>query len=200
MTGLQVFTSPKIALACLPVSSTPPSIVLGEALADEERIGPFLIVRALKLVRARASALARLPGPELSVLVAAWSKCFNPPWRPKWAAAGAFDAAYGKVRAALPRHLEPSLAVLGLEAGAAMEETSLPLGSFAIEWADRAALLALGDPSLAFEAIAATSGDTWSGATDRAAWIARTPEALSLAAFAVSDAFIQARARLGLDA
>jgi predicted Zn-dependent protease len=200
ISGLQVFTSPKIALACLPVSSTPPSILLGEALADQERIGPFLVVRALKLVKARASALARLPGPELSVLVAAWLKCFNPPWRPKWAAAAALDAAYGKVRAALPRHLEPSLAVLGLEAGAAMEEASLPLGSFAIEWADRASLLALGDPSLAFEAIAATIGDTWNGATDRSGWIARTPEALSLAAFAVSDAFVQARARLGLDA
>ncbi len=197
--GLQILTSPKLELSCIPVSSASPTIVMGEALAANERVGPFLVVRALKLVRSRASALMRFQPQELSVLIAAWMRCFNPSWRPKWAASTAVDVAYGKVRAALPRHLDPNLVALALEAGSAMEAAPLPLGSLAVDWADRAALLALGDPSAAFEAIAASSGEGADVRVSPPTWIAGNPEALGLAAFALSDAFLQARGRLGLD-
>jgi cellulose synthase operon protein C len=63
-------------------------------------------------------------------------------------------------------------------------------------------LLALGDPNAALDAIAAVGGLAEGAPQDptaRAAWIARTPEARDLVAFAVSDAFAEARARLGLD-
>jgi tetratricopeptide (TPR) repeat protein len=200
LSSLQVFTSPKLERACIPVSSASPTLIMGDALAGDERVGPFLVVRALKLVQSHASALVRLPPADLAVLVAAWLRCFNPTWRPKWAAAATLDAAQGRVRAALPRNLDPNLAVLALEIGAAMEEGALPLGALAMEWADRAALLALGDPGMAMEAIATGAAPEVNQAGGRAAWIARTPEALSLASFAVSDAFIQARGRLRLDA
>jgi tetratricopeptide (TPR) repeat protein len=200
LAGLQVFTSPKLERACIPVSSAPPTIVMGDALVGDERVGPFLIVRALKLVQSHASALVRVPAAELSVLIAAWLKCFNSTWRPQSGAPGSVDAAYPKIRAALPRNLDPNLSVLALETGAAMEAGALPLGTLAIEWADRAAVLALGDPHMAFEAIAMGAAEPTGEPRARAAWIARTPEALSLASFLVSDAFIQARGRLGLDA
>ncbi len=200
LNGLQVFTSPKLGYSCIPVSSAGPTIIMGEAVASDERAGPFLVVRALKLVRSHASALVRVPPPELAVLVAAWLKCFNPSWRPKWVATAALEAARGRVRAALPRNLDPNLAVLALEIGAAMEQGALPFGTLAIEWADRAALLALGDPGMALEAIAAGGPRPADQPGGRTAWVARTPEALSLACFAVSDPFIQARGRLRLDA
>jgi tetratricopeptide (TPR) repeat protein len=200
LNGLQIFTSPKLEYSCIPVSSAAPTIIMGDAIAGDERVGPFLVVRALKLVRSRASALVRVPPADLAVLVAAWLRCFNPAWRPKWVAPGALEAAQGRVRAALPRNLDPNLTVLALEIGAAMEQAPLPLGALATEWADRAALLALGDPGMALEAIAAGGPQPDDQPGGRAAWVARTPEALSLASFAVSDPFIQARARLGLDA
>jgi tetratricopeptide (TPR) repeat protein len=199
LNGLQVFTSPKLEYSCIPVSSAAPTIIMGDAVAGDERVGPFLVVRALKLVRSRASALVRLPPAELAVLVAAWLKCFNPAWRPQWVVPAALEAAQGRVRAALPRNLDPNLAVLALEVGAAMEQGALPLGTLAIEWADRAALLALGDPGMALQAIAAGAPPPADQPGGRTAWVARTPEALSLASFAVSDLFIQARGRLGLD-
>jgi len=200
LSGLQIFTSPKMDLSCIPVSSASPTLILGEALASDERVGPFLVVRALKLVRSHASALVRIPPADLAVLVAAWLRCFNPAWRPKWVAAATLDAAQGRVRAALPRNLDPNLAVLALETGASMEAGALPLGTLALEWADRAALLALGDPCMALEALAAVAPQQVDPQGGRAAWIARTPEALSLASFAVSDPFMQARGRLRLDA
>jgi hypothetical protein len=173
---------------------------MGDVLASDERVGPFLVVRALKLVRCHASALVRIPAADLAVLVAAWLRCFTPAWRPKWVAAATLDAAQGRVRAALPRHLDPNLAALALETGAAMEAAALPLGTLAMEWADRAALLALGDPCMALEAIGAASPQPVDPRGGRAAWIARTPEALSLASFGVSDPFMQARGHLRLDA
>jgi hypothetical protein len=200
LNGLQIFTSPRLELSCMPVSSVPPTIVMGEALASDERVGPFLVVRALKLVRSRASALVHVPAAELSVLVAAWLKCFNPTWQPKWIAAATLDIAHARVRAALPRGLEASMGVLALEAGTVMEGGALSLGSLAVEWADRVSLLAFGDPNMAFEAMAAGAALAAGDPSARAAWIARTPEARSLASFVVSDAFIQARGRLGMDA
>jgi tetratricopeptide (TPR) repeat protein len=200
LNGLQIYTSPKLELSCMPVSSVPPTIVMGDALAGDERVGPFLVVRALKLVRSRASALVHVPAAELSVLVAAWLRCFNPTWQPKWIAAATLDVAHARVRAALPRGLEASMGVLALEAGSVMEGGAPALGSLAVEWADRVSLLAFGDPNMAFEAIAAGAALAAGDSSVRAAWIARTPEARSLASFVVSEAFIQARSRLGMDA
>jgi hypothetical protein len=64
------------------------------------------------------------------------------------------------------------------------------------------ALLALGDPGAALDAIA-TAGGLVDGAPadprERAAWISRTPEARDLVAFGVTDAFAQVWSRLGTD-
>ena len=77
---MNLLSSPKLGAVCIPVGSAPPTIVVGEALVADERIGAFLALRALKLVRVKASALGRTVPGELGVLVSAWLKCFNPSW------------------------------------------------------------------------------------------------------------------------
>ena len=112
------------------------------------------------------------------------------------------NALGGRLQAALPRGLGPDLATLALEAAGTIGTQAGALGAQAIAWADRVALLALGDANAAFDAIAAAAG-TSKGAPrepkDRSVWIARSPEARDLIAFAVTENFAEVRARLGLD-
>ncbi len=198
----QVFSSPKVGLTCLPVGSSPPTILLGEALLGNERLAPFLVMRAVKLVCARASAFGRTPPAELAVLVSAWLKCFNPGWQPQGINPAALSAAGARVQSALPRTLAPDVGVIALEVAGGLGTMAATLGPNALCWANRTALLALGDPNTALDAIAAAAGQAGGAPQDpaaRATWIARTPEARDLVAFGVTDAFAEARARLGLD-
>jgi hypothetical protein len=75
------------------------------------------------------------------------------------------------------------------------------LGASTLAWANRAALLAIGDPNAALDAVAWTIGKDAAptDAKERGSWVVRTREASDLLAFSVSDAYAEARARLGLD-
>jgi predicted Zn-dependent protease len=197
--GLQVFVSPRVGPVCLPVGS-PPALVLGEALLERERAAQFLVLRALKLLRAHASALGRGNPSEVAVLVSAWLKAFNPTWQPQGVTTTALNSIFPRMQAALPRSPDPDVPMLALEASATLDGRQATVGFSALAWANRAALLALGDPSTALDAIATAAGLEGGAPTDareRAAWISRTPEARDLVAFGVTDAFAQVCARLG---
>jgi hypothetical protein len=200
--ALQVLTSPKLGLTCVPVSSSPPTIVLGEGLLGMERAAAFLVLRALKLVSAKASAFGRTPPAELAVLVSAWLKCFNPTWQPQGINPAQLNAAGGRVQAGLPRNLDADVGVIALEVAGGLGTQAATLAPGALSWGNRIALLALGDPNQALDAIAAAAGLAAGAPKDpaeRATWISRTPEARDLVAFGVTDAFAEARSRLGLD-
>ena len=199
--AIQLLVSPKLGSVCIPVGSSPPVLVVGESLVGDERLGPFLVVRAIKLVQAKASVLARATPADLAVLVSAWLKCFNPTWQPQGVNLALVNAVGGRLQAALARNLDRDLAPLALEAAAAIGTQAGALGALAAAWADRVALLFLGDPNVALDAIAAAGGggETPLEPKERAAWIARTPEARDLIAFAVTDAFAEARTRIGAD-
>jgi tetratricopeptide (TPR) repeat protein len=200
--SVQVLVSPRLGVACLPCSSAPPVIVVGEALATQERLAGFLVLRALKLVQARASALARMPAAELPVLVSAWLKCFNPTWQPQGVNAAAVNAMGGKIQAALPRHVEPDVGVVALEVAGTLGTQAASLGVQALNWGNRTTLLALGDATGLLDAIAVAGGLPGGAPRDpkeRAAWIQRTAEARDTIAFGVSDAFADARMRTGVD-
>jgi tetratricopeptide (TPR) repeat protein len=199
---LEVLASPKVGLNCIPAGSSPPTLVVGESLLANDRLAPFLLMRALKLVFARAASLGRTPPAELAVLVSAWLKCFNPSWQPQGISLPALNAAGGRVQAALARNLDPDVGVIALEVAGGLGTQAATLGPSALQWGNRVALLALGDPNAALDAIAAAGGLPAGAPQDpaeRAAWIARSPEARDLLAFGVTDAFAEARARLGLD-
>jgi predicted Zn-dependent protease len=196
--GLQVMSSPRVGPVCLPLGA-PPALLFGEAILDREPIAQFLALRALKLVRARAAALGRGVPSEVAVAVSAWLKAFNPSWQPQGVTTAALNSVFPRVQAALPRSLDADAPVLALEASAALDGRQATVGFAALAWANRAALLAVGDPNVALDAIAATAGlETGAPAEvrERAAWISRTPEARDLVAFGVTDAFAQVCARL----
>jgi tetratricopeptide (TPR) repeat protein len=213
LSGVQVLVSPKVGTHCIAVGSTPPTLLAGESLAPGDPTSTFLILRALHLVRAKAAALGRTAPADIAVLVAAWLKCFNPSWHPQGIHAAALAAACGRVQVALPRTLDPDVGALALEVASALGTQAPALGQAALAWADRVALLALGDPNAALDAIANATAQGRAGAegrtnpgagaprdpAERAAWIARTPEARDLVAFCVTDGFADARGRLGLD-
>ena len=208
--NLNLLVSPRLGTVCLPVGSSPPALVMGESLLSDERIGSFLALRALKLVRVNASALGRTVPGELGVLVSAWLKCFNPEWMPQGINAAALTTAIARIQGALPRNLAPDVGVIALEVAATIGTRQATLGPAALAWANRVAMLALGDPNAALDAIASAGAPGAVGIAgppkaaprdpkERAAWVARTPEARDLVAFGATEAFAEARARLGLD-
>ena len=178
---VQALVSAKLGRTCVPCSSSPPMIVLGESLltAPSEPARLFLIMRALKLVQARASALVRTPASDMAVLMAAWLQLFNPQWRPDGFNPAAMNEAIRRLRAGLPRQLPPDVGVIALDVAGSIGTQGAAMGAAAIAWANRMALLAVGDPGAAFEAIAWSLGikdGAPTGATERAAWASRTHE------------------------
>ena len=68
-------------------------------------------------------------------------------------------------------------------------------------WGDRCALLSCASPSTALTAIAWAGGHTNAPpppGKDRLVWVGRNAEAREMILFAVSDAYVEARSRLGV--
>ena len=201
---IHVLVSPKLGAVVMPVGARPPNppcVIVGSSMVGDERIAPFLLFRAVKLIAAKAAAFARSSPSDMAVLVSAWLKCFNPSWQPQGINPAMLNAAAGKVQAALPKRLDPDVATLALEVSSAIGTQQITLGPNAIAWGNRVALLGLGDPNLALDAIGAAATPPVTvpaDPTERASWIAKTPAARELIAFGVTDAFAEARVRLGL--
>jgi hypothetical protein len=201
--GMRVLVSPQLGRACVPASSEPPTLVVGEALlgVTNERARAFMVVRALKLIHAHASALVRTPAAELGILVSAWLQYFNPTWTPPGVNPAMLAAAAKRLSGALPRNAPPDVAVMALEVAGSIGTQASGLGTSALAWANRAALLAIGDPNAALDAIAWSHGAKDAAPTDpqeRATWIGRTHEAKDLLTYSVSDAYAEVRARLSM--
>ena len=201
--GVQVLVSPQLGLTCVPCSSSPPIIVLGEALvsATDEAARTFLVTRALKLVAARASALVRTPAADLGILVAAWLQLFNPTWAPQGIPGPALSEARRRLQPGLPRQLDDDVGVMALEVAGSLGTQGATLGANALAWSNRTALLAVGDPNAALQGIAWSLGLKDGAPQDpeaRAAWCAGTAEIKDVLGYSVTDAYAEARARLGL--
>ncbi len=204
---VQLFTSARLGTACIPIRSSPPTILVGGTLAGDvpsggldEAVATFLLVRALKLVSARASALTRTPPAELAVLISAWLKCLNPSWQPQGIDPTALNVVGALLQATLPRQVSPELRATASAATHSLGTHAASLGGNALAWANRVALLALGNPSAALDAIAASNGSPTGAPRDRnerLAWATRTSEARDLLAFGAGASFAEAQSRLG---
>jgi hypothetical protein len=187
----------------LPASSDPPALVVGESLlsATNEMAVAFIVMRAMKLVAARASALVRTSSSDLAVLVPAWLQAVVPAWSPQGLNPSALAAAAKKVAQSKPPPMNNDLISLGLEVASQLGNRASTLGALALAWANRAALLGVGDPNAALDALAWSLGNADGAPRDptaRAAWIARTHEAKDLLIFSIGDAYAEARARFDL--
>jgi len=199
----KLFVSKTIGRTCLPASSDPPTLVIGEALlsATNEGAVAFIVMRAMKLVAAHASALVRTTSSDLAVLVPAWLQAVVPNWAPQGLNPSALAAAAKKVALSKPPLLDDDLISLGLEVASQLGTRASTLGALALAWANRSALLGVGDPNAALDALAWSLGAADGAPTDptaRAAWISRTHEAKDLLIFSIGDAYAEARARYDL--
>ena len=192
----------RLSRVCLPCSSNPPTLVVGESLltAPDAKVRAFLVVRALKLVAAHASALVRVPAQDLAVLVSGWLRVLNPSWVAPGVSANLLAEAGRRLAPGLPRTADPNFGVLALEAATAIGSQAAQVGNAAVTWANRAALLAVGDPAVALEGLAWSMGQDGVPEDEeaRAVWIAKTIDARDLLSFAASDAMFEARKRVGI--
>ena len=95
--------------------------------------------------------------------------------------------------------MDPNVGMMAVEAVGAIGGQLGAVAPAFLSWANRVALLGVGDPGAALEAVAWAQGQTEPPPGDaRAAWIAKTPEAKDLIGFSVSEPYAEVRGRLGV--
>jgi len=201
--GIQVYTSTVLGSVCVPVSTHPPVLLLGHPLVTSSRedVKGFLIHRALKVLQANAAAISRTAPIDLWPLIAAYLKAFNTTWVPQGVDQGKLTDFYGRVSRALPKGLDAQVPLLAAEVIGSIGNRASTLNTVINGWGNRAGLLAAGDLNVAISGIAWAGGHTNAPpptGKDRMTWIGRNAEARELVVFSVSDAYADARSRLGL--
>lgn len=200
--GLDVFASPALGPVCLPVSTNPPQIVFGQSLLDhsDDAARFFLLMRALKILQGNAAALSRTPPIELPAVMSAFLSLLAPSWTPQGADAKKLAEARAKLEPHLPNRVDHEVPVLALEVVGGLGNRISQLGTAIHQWGDRTGLLAVGSPSAALRALSLVAGQLQGppAGPERVKWVIRNPEARDLAVFSVSEAYAEARGRLGV--
>jgi tetratricopeptide (TPR) repeat protein len=200
--GLEVFSSPALGPVCMPVSANPPVIVFGQALLDhaDDAARFFLLMRSLKILQGRAAALSRTPPIELPAVMSAFLSLFAANWTPQGVDAKKLADARAKLESALRVRLDDDVPVLALEVIGSLGNRVSQLGTALHQWGDRTVLLAVGSPNAALRGLALAAGQLAGppAGPERVKWVIRNPEARDLAVFSVSEAYAEARARLGI--
>ncbi|RYZ09530.1 MAG: hypothetical protein EOO73_04330 [Myxococcales bacterium] len=200
--GLEVFASPALGPVCLPASANPPVIVFGQALLDhpDDAARFFLLMRSLKILQGRAAALSRTPPIELPAVMSAFLSVFANNWVPQGVDSKKLSDARTRIEQALRSRLDDDVPVLALEVIGSLGSRVSQLGTAIHQWGDRTGLLAVGSPNAALRGLALSAGQLTGppSGPERVKWVIRNPEARDLAVFSVSEAYAEARARLGI--
>jgi hypothetical protein len=183
----------------------PPTVCFGLPLvaSDQTDVREFLIHRALKVVQSQTAALSRTAPIDLWPLLAAYLKLHNPAFEATGVDPGKVQGFLARMREVAPAHIDPQLGLYAGEVIASIGNRASTLNSLSNSWGSRAALLAVGDPGTALDAVAfahgVSSGPPQQGA-DRVRWIGRQAEARDLVVFSLSDEYATLRSRLSLEA
>jgi tetratricopeptide (TPR) repeat protein len=199
--GLEVLVSPVLGPTCLASRSVTPQIVYGAALLErgDDATRYFLLIRALKLIQARAATLARTVPTDLGPVVAGFLSTLAD-YNPEGVDAKRLGDAQKRVKAAIVRPYESDVSMLALEVVGSLGSKASQLATALNQWANRTALLAVGSPLTAFRALAlASSVELPAEGPERLRWLGRHAEARDLAIFSVSDGYGEARKRLGVE-
>ena len=201
--GLEVFASPTLGPACLPVSTNPPQIVFGQPLLDSEDDAAryFLLIRSLKILQGHSSALSRTAPVELWPILAGFLSLFAPDWIPQGVEAKKLSDAQQRISAVMRPNLDADVPVLALEVIGAIGNRASLLGTALHQWGNRTALLSAGSLVASLRGVALAAGQPGGPpheGAERVKWIVRNPEARDLATFGVSEQYTEARVRLGL--
>jgi cellulose synthase operon protein C len=199
---LSVLASPALGPVCLPVSTSPPVLVFGQSLLDhaDDAARFFLLMRCLKVLQGHAAALSRTPPIELPAVTSAFLSLFASNWTPQGVDARKLSEAQARVRQAATMQLDDDVPVLALEVIGSLGNRVSQLGVALHQWGDRTGLLAVGSPSTALRGLALAAGQLAGppAGPERVKWVIRNPEARDLAVFSVSEAYAEARGRLGV--
>jgi cellulose synthase operon protein C len=203
LAGLEAFVSPTLGPVCMPVGSYPPQIVVGASLlaSPDEAVRRFLIMRALKVVQLRASAIARSSPIDLMPLVSAYLRLFAPDWQPPAVDIAKVDDMAARLTRVKPTRLDDDVGLLALEVVGTLGNRASTLGAVAYGHGNRTALLSCGSLTAALSAIAQSTGHGTGLAPsgpERITWIGRNAEARDLVLFTATEAYAQARAKLGV--
>lgn len=201
---INILVSSVLGSVCAPATAHPPTLVIGQALAGAppSPVRTFLFHRAMKVLQSNAAAFARTAPIDLWPLLAAYLKVFSQSWTPQGVDAGKLTEAYGRLSRTVPGGMRQDVMTLATEVIGAIGNRASTLNTAVNGWGSRAGLLAVGDPNVAFSAIALATGSVQGpppAGKERVTWVGRNAETRDLIVFSVSDAYVEARARLGLD-
>ncbi len=201
LADLSILVSPVTGYACIPVQSRPPVLVIGQQLLElkSESTRDFLLIRAMKILQTHTACLARAAPVDLWPLLAAYLGQFLPNWQPAGVDNRRLEDAKLSMRSVLADGYTHDMAALAQDVVVALGNRASQLGEAVNEWGSRAALLALGSPSSALDALllaTATGPVPKEAALERVKWVNRHAEARNLAIFFVSDGFMQLRGQL----
>ncbi|HEY8944022.1 MAG TPA: hypothetical protein VIM73_07165, partial [Polyangiaceae bacterium] len=200
--AVEVYASPVLGSACLPGGSAPPTLVFGQALL-ESGDGPArscILIRALTILKARASALARTAPIDLGAVLGGLLAQFVPTFQPQ----GVDPKKLGDARSRIQEHFanfDEEAKSLAIEVSSSIGNRASQLATALNQWGNRTALLAAGDPLPVLRALAISAGSPSgppAAGPDRVRWIVRNAEARDLMIFSVSEQYSEARRRLGL--
>jgi hypothetical protein len=200
---VEILASAILGPVCVAASAHPATIVLGQPLLASEQadVRTYLVHRALKVIQANATVFSRTAPIDLWPLLAAYLKCFTPGWNPQGVDATRLTNFYGRLSRAVPPGLPHDTGAIAQEIIGTIGNRAPTLATAVNGWGDRCALLALADPAVALQAIAWAGGHTNAPpppGKERLVWVGRNAEAREMILFAVSDAYVEARQRLGV--
>ena len=198
-----VVISRAMPFLCLPVGAKPFQIVLGDGMVgtDDDLARRFALYRAMKACGAHCAALIRVPPADLKIYLDVLLHHLQPTHPAPEIDAERLDEISKRLQRFIPRKDEAELKTLA----AIVVQEGVPstdaLASAAATWADRVALLAVGDIAAALRGVAWTLGQKDMPPADpeaRRAWLVANPAARELIAFALSDVYLDARRRAGV--
>lgn len=202
---VELYVTSALGPVCVPASSEPPRIVVGQKLLEstDEDARRFMLIRALKIIQLKASALSRAAPIDLWPMLAGFLASLTSGWTPIGVSPEKLEETKAKVLAVLDGGgVAPDISVLALEVAGALGNRASQLGLSVNNWGNRVGLLATGDLAAAMRGIAFAQGNTQGpppAGPERMKWFSRNPEARDLAIFSVSEPFAKARALLRLE-
>jgi hypothetical protein len=195
---LNLEVSSQIGVDIVPWSSSPPCLVLGQTLvvSGDRPLLTYLLYRSLKLIATHCSALARGTPADAQLRLCALLGALIPQWQPPGLDRSLIEPLSDRISSELPAGARARLEPLAQEVVAVFGARTAHISGLIERWAQRSALLATGDVSVALRAIAASTNKDQplpDEAAARARWVAKTPFARDLVLFSVSEEYFAAR-------
>jgi hypothetical protein len=200
LSEVEVFTSAHLPLAFVPVSDSPPQLLVGktllETLTRPEQL--FLTARALKIARASMSMTCRVRPDEMGLLIHGLIRSQMPGYIPAGVELAAVEEMGRRVAKHLNRRTLPELLPHLMELMGAPGFDPSQVYAVASTAGNRAGLLVTGSVSSALSALTKLAGLPAQAHFDNPLF-EQVGEARDLLSFAVSDAHFEARLRAGVD-